>query len=275
MRVLLISDIHSNIVALDAVLAHARQGSGYSKIWVLGDVVGYGLSPNECIERLAGIDAEIVSGNHDLVCSGQAGLDTLHGPAGVAAAWTRTRLTPESLDKLAALPLSRIHGDFTLVHGSPREPAWEYLLTAEQAADSLPHLNTLHCHMGHSHRQLLFRFNNAGEPIASEFSTEKTIPLRQDRVFINPGSVGQSRDGDPRSAYAILDTDASTVSFHRCEYDRAQVAEEMRRIGMPGVLINRLMTGRRRTSSERLRRIVTGEAILARIQRVLTKIGNR
>ncbi|MDA0677354.1 MAG: metallophosphoesterase family protein [Chloroflexi bacterium] len=275
MRILLISDIHSNIVALDAVIAHASHGSGYSAVWALGDIVGYGPSPNECIERLASIGAVMISGNHDVVCSGNAGVDTLSGPAGPAAAWTRAHLTPTSITALASLPSTRIEGDFTLVHGSPKDPEREYLLTAEQAAASLPLLVTRHCLMGHSHRQLLFRFNDSGAEVPSGFVADADIQLGDDRVFINPGSVGQSRDGDWRAAYAILDTAADTISFHRCEYDRAVVAGSMRRAGLPGVLINRMMTGRRRTQSERVRRIITGQAAWSRIGRVAAKVLRR
>ena len=275
MRILLVSDIHSNIVALDAVLAHASRGHGYSAMWVLGDIVGYGPAPNECVERLASVGAEAISGNHDLACSGVVGLETLSGPASTAAAWTRRQLTPGNVEKLASLPATRAVGEFTLVHGSPRDPAREYLLTAEQAAASMSALATRHCLMGHSHRQLLFRFNSSGTEVPSGFAVDAAIEIGQDRVFINPGSVGQSRDGDWRTAYALLDTERFTVSFHRCEYDRARVAEQMRSAGLPGVLINRMMTGRRRTGSERMRRVLTGQTAWSRFVRLAAKVRHR
>lgn len=272
MRVLVISDIHSNLVALDAVIADAAERSGFSQVWVLGDTVGYGPSPVECVERLTAIGAIAVAGNHDLVCSGVTGMDSLSGPARVAAEWTVRQLDGAARTCLRSLPPTRRMGDFTLVHGSPREPAWEYVLTTGDVKASLPHVYTRHCLLGHSHRQLLFEIRPGGQVSARRFRPGISVPIKDGRFFINPGSVGQPRDGDPRAAYAMLDTDQQHVSFHRVEYDITLVAGLMKQAGLPGALITRIKTGRVRTRSERLWRVLTGKTAMYRARSLWSRL---
>lgn len=264
MRILLISDIHANLEALDAVVADAEHRAGFSQVWTLGDIVGYGPSPVECAERLMAIGAIAVAGNHDLVCCGHTPVSTLSGPAMTSAKWTITQLDITTRRFLASLPPARITGDFTLVHGSPGEPAWEYILSPRNVESSLSYLTTRHCLMGHSHRQLLFKVNAEMRVSTHDFEMGVESSIADARFFINPGSVGQPRDGDWRAAYAILDTSEQSVAFHRVEYDISAVETRMKRAGLPGVLIGRMKAGRARTSSERRRRLLTGKAVLSR-----------
>jgi predicted phosphodiesterase len=243
MRILLISDIHANLVALDTVLANAAP---FDRIWCLGDIVGYGPEPNECVERLRSFDLLCIAGNHDWAALGKLDLEEFNPDARRAARWTRNQLTPANLEWLGALP-ERVPTQaerFTLVHGSPRYPIWEYVLTPAIARPNFDYFDTPLCLIGHTHVPVVYRYlPNDHNAIAEALGESVPLSLNPDRMMINPGSVGQPRDGDPRAAYAIVDLDALTLTHYRVEYDVAATQAKMERHNLPARLITRLSFG--------------------------------
>jgi predicted phosphodiesterase len=241
MRILLISDIHANLVALDTVLARAAH---FDRIWCLGDVVGYGPEPNACISRLRSFDLLCIAGNHDWAALGKLDLEEFNPDARRAAIWTQEQLTVESLEWLGALP-ERVPTQavqFTLVHGSPRYPIWEYVLTPAVARTNFDFFDTSICLMGHTHVPVVYR-DQGWTATAEQLIENSPLELSQDRMMINPGSVGQPRDGDSRAAYAILDLDAMTLTHYRVEYDIAATQAKMEQSNLPPRLIARLSYG--------------------------------
>lgn len=246
MRILIVSDIHSNIVALETVLAAAGDFDG---IWCLGDTIGYGPRPNECVAYMK--DATYaISGNHDLACIGKIDLEDFNPDARTANEWNGQQLTIENLNWLAGLYTRNeclYHfQEFAMAHGSPREPVWEYLLTVDQALANFadPHFQTKVCLIGHSHVPISFRLDPRGYCQRSFPDSSDVIDLSDDaRFIINPGSVGQPRNQDPRAAYAVLDTDRGKLQFWRIPYDFARTQEQMRSVGLPVALIRRLAFG--------------------------------
>jgi diadenosine tetraphosphatase ApaH/serine/threonine PP2A family protein phosphatase len=242
MRVLVISDIHSNLVALESVL----QAAGlYDALWCLGDTIGYGPRPNECVAAMIQHHDRAINGNHDLACLGKIDLSDFNPDARRANIWNGEQLSPESREWLSNLePAERIDERFMIAHGSPREPIWEYLLQQDQALDNFRLFEEQVCFIGHSHVQLGFRLRSNG-------TCERWLPQHgeildldsRERFFINPGSVGQPRDQDPRAAFLILDTDKGTIQFQRVEYDIATTQQQMREVNLPPVLIRRLEYG--------------------------------
>jgi len=244
MRIAIISDIHSNRVALQAVLADA---GAVDETWCLGDVVGYGPEPNECIEILRQREPRLIclAGNHDWAALGRLDTSDFNHDAEAAALWTRNRLTPSSRAYLESLPERVIKGDFTLVHGSPRAPIWEYLISAAVARANFALLTTPYCLVGHSHIPFIFyeAVNRQDLPTVHTASADKMIRLPEQRLFINPGSVGQPRDGNPHASYAILDTGAKTIEHRRVPYSIKETQRLMEQAGLPQRLIQRLEYG--------------------------------
>lgn len=243
MRILIVSDIHSNYVALETVLSVA---GSYDLLWNLGDTIGYGPCPNECVAAMQAHASVTIAGNHDLACLGKVDLSDFNPDARTANIWNGEQLTPEHRALLEALPpLQEVSDRILLAHGSPREPVWEYLLTRIQAEDNFAIFNQQVCFIGHSHVPLIFRRypdGRSSEPALADH--DYTLELQPDmRYFINPGSVGQPRNQDPRAAYAVLDSDRGTVRFHRVEYDIAQTQRQMRDARLPNALIRRLEYG--------------------------------
>jgi predicted phosphodiesterase len=241
MRILLISDIHANLVALETVLT---QASPFDRIWCLGDVVGYGPEPNACIDRLRSFDLLCIAGNHDWAALGKLDLEEFNPDARGAAIWTREQLTSENIEWLRELP-DRVPTQaekFTLVHGSPRYPIWEYVLTPAVAHTNFEFFETPVCLMGHTHVPVVYRANE-WTATADPLVEGSALKLNPDRMMINPGSVGQPRDGDPRAAYALLDLDARTLTHYRVDYDIAATQAEMDLVGLPLRLITRLSYG--------------------------------
>jgi len=246
MRCLLISDIHANLYALQEVIKDAE--GKYDEVWCLGDLVGYGPHPNECIELVAGLRGWGVPGNHDWAALGKLNMDEFNPEAHQVLAWTRQVLTGQSVRFLDDLPISLIRGEhFTLVHGSPRHPIWEYLLDPAVAQANFSHFSTRYCLVGHTHEPVMFLepaagsadcdvrmpgFNGGPEPLAADC-----------RSMLNPGSVGQPRDGDPRAAYGLIDLEALTYECRRVEYPVAQTQRNMQQLGFPSRLIARLSVG--------------------------------
>ena len=241
MRIAVLSDIHSNLVALEAVLGSLGT---VDAVWHLGDVVGYGPEPDGVVERLRHIGAIGVKGNHDDAACGGASIETFTPDAHVAAVWTSSHLSEETRAYLIALPerLQLQSGEFTLVHGSPREPLFEYLHTASAAQDNLAALTTTYCLVGHTHVPLILREEH-GRIQASLVEPGGRVGLDERRAFLNPGSVGQPRDGDPAASYMLIDTRAAAVTWQRVAYDIETTQAAILAAGLPPRLARRLRVG--------------------------------
>ncbi len=242
MRILVLSDIHANYEALQAVLNDA---GAVDEVWCLGDVVGYGPDPNLCIETLRELpNLTCIAGNHDVAVLGEMPLSVFNGEARHALMWQRQALTLENLAFLRTLPQTPlVRGAVTLAHGSPRDPIWEYILNTLTARLNMEHFDTPFCFVGHSHIQGIFHFN-------PEHDRLNLIPCRPGQVFpmtpraiLNPGSVGQPRDRDPRAAYAIYDPEARTWEPRRIAYNIAAVQKRIRDLGLPERHAARLTEG--------------------------------
>lgn len=241
MRYLVISDIHANLVALETVLKDAE--GQWDQIWCLGDIVGYGPDPNGCIELLRQHDHLSLSGNHDWAVLGKLDIESFNNEAQKAIRWTQSILSPGNSDYLSQLPPLTIVEPFTLVHASPRQPVWEYLLDEATAAKNIALLETAYCFAGHTHMAIIFTEIAPGRCQATFPDYREKQTFGDNRLIINPGSVGQPRDSDPRAAYGILDTAAMTWQHRRVAYDIAETQERMRQHNMPPRLIARLELG--------------------------------
>ena len=244
MKILLLSDIHSNLVALETVLAAAP---AHDAVWCLGDIVGYGPAPNECIERLRGLSVRSLAGNHDWAVLDKLDIADFNHNAQQAVLWTQDVLKPENRDWLAELPERQDLPDdnLTLVHGSPRYPIWEYIMTAGIAAENMSYFDTPVCLYGHTHVPMLYSTEEQGGRVRQEYlyPGDPLAPAPLGKSLINPGSVGQPRDRDPRASFALLDLDARTFTLYRVEYDIAATQAAMARAGLPRPLIERLSYG--------------------------------
>jgi predicted phosphodiesterase len=239
MRIAVLSDIHSNIIALEAVLADA---GAVDAVWHLGDVVGYGPEPDAVVARLEAVGAVGVRGNHDAAALGGREIDDFNPEAKAAMQWTRQRITPATRAWLAALPKRRVERDMTLVHGSPRDPTWEYISTTAIARASFDAMDTPNGLHGHTHVPIAFLSDGTRLEVVSPRSG-RSQSYEDRRALLNPGSVGQPRDGDPRASYLVLDPETRQATWHRVAYDHATVATEMRAAGLPERLAGRLRHG--------------------------------
>ncbi len=242
MRTLLLSDIHANLAALKAVLAAADQAGGIDSCWVMGDIAGYGPQPNECLETVRERATAAVAGNHDLAAIGRLDTSDFNEAAAQAAQWTSRQLTPDSREFAAGLPLRAEQDGHTIVHGSPRDPVWEYLIAPVQAVANLEHFDTPGCTFGHTHVPMLMQVSPSSVYVTPP-ADGQTVPIEAERWYVNPGSVGQPRDRDPRAAWAMLDTGQMTVTFHRTPYDVSATQALMEVAGLPPWLIYRLSHG--------------------------------
>ena len=242
MRILIIADIHANYTAFDTVLKDAKGDWDY--VWCLGDVVGYGPDPNQCVDRLRELPHLCLAGNHDWAALDRLDISTFNPDARRAVTWTREQLTEDNTRWLKALPTTFVIGQYTLVHASPREPIWEYILEPLVAALNFPHFETPYCVVGHTHQPVIYeQMNEAGETRAHKPNYGSESNLGSSRKIVNPGSVGQPRDADPRAAYAILDFEKRTFEHRRIEYDIADVQKRMRAYNLPERLAVRLEHG--------------------------------
>jgi len=238
-RIAVVSDIHSNLVALDAVLA--RIGS-VDAFWHLGDVVGYGPEPDAVVERLTALGAVGVRGNHDAAAAGGTEIEWFNPDARAAMEWTRDAISAATRAWLAALPVRRLESVFTMVHGSPRDPIWEYVTSAALARAALSAISTEHGLHGHTHVPIAFtEVDGRMRTLAPRAGN--TVALGEGRMLLNPGSVGQPRDGDPRASYLVMDLDAGTATWGRATYDVEAVGSSMRAAGLPARLADRLRVG--------------------------------
>ena len=241
-RILIVSDIHSNLEAFQSVVDHASSRGGFLQIWQLGDLVGYGPDPAGCIDLLREYDHIGVAGNHDLAAVGRLGLERFNAYAAAAVRWTTSQLSDDQVDYLRKLPLRMEAHDFMAVHGSPRDPIWEYLLSKATAMVNFGYFSTKRCLVGHSHVQFLCKLND-GQVEFFEFPLDLPIALGEDRCIINPGSVGQPRDGVPTASYSLYDSDDDTITYHRVLYDFKLTQQKMSDHGLPRYLIHRLAKG--------------------------------
>jgi predicted phosphodiesterase len=242
MRCLVLSDIHSNLAAFETVLADAGK---FDIVWCLGDVVGYGPQPNECIDRLKSLPHMCVAGNHDWAAIDQLDISGFNPYAMRACLWTREQLTPGNWGYLEDLPEMLVDDAFTIVHGSPRHPIWEYIVHPSIAAANFTYFDTPYGFFGHTHIPIVYAFDPVEQTCVTLSMPERApLYLDIDRLLINPGGVGQPRDGDPRASYLILDTEQSSVEYRRVEYPITETQELMRVAGLPEPLVTRLSHGR-------------------------------
>ena len=242
MRILIISDIHANLTAFETVLRDANGAWDY--VWCLGDVVGYGPDPNECVELLKTLPHLCLAGNHDWAALGRLDIRTFNPDARKAVNWTRDTLKPENVAYLDALPTTFVIGQYTLAHGSPREPVWEYILEPVAASANFAHFETPYCLVGHTHQPIIYEMiNEQGEMDVVTPAYRERRALNGRRQIINPGSVGQPRDQNPNAAYALLDAEQNTWEYRRVSYDIPAVQRRMRQHEMPDRLIARLEHG--------------------------------
>ncbi len=258
MRVLVLSDIHANLPALEAVLADADR-RGYEEVWCLGDLVGYGPDPNACVERLQALGPQLsvcLAGNHDYAALGKGiDIDDFNPEAKRAVLWTRNQIRPAVrtyLDSLPGEPVRR--SGYLLAHGSPRDSVWEYISSlriARENFDAVPDFTV--CLVGHTHVPMIYGYVRGPRDgiLHTQVSQERILAgspslmlvHKADRAIINPGSVGQPRDHDPRASYAILETDTAEWTPVRLEYPFEETQHRMRNAGLPERLINRLSYG--------------------------------
>jgi predicted phosphodiesterase len=242
MRVAIISDIHANRHAFEAVLSDIAD-SAVDEVWCLGDLVGYGAEPDACVELAREATVVCLAGNHDLAVAGEVPITDFSGAAGVAVGWTQRTMTRENVEYIGALSPSGARHDVGLYHGSPREPVWEYVLSpllADLCLDAQEHRL---CLVGHSHVALSFD-RAVGEPANGDLRPAGSrVEIGEGEWLLNPGSVGQPRDGDPRAAWMLLDLDNDTANFTRCEYDIAGAAAAIRSAELPLSLAERLEHG--------------------------------
>ena len=247
MRTLVLSDIHANLTALDAALSAAR--GRWDRVVCLGDVVGYGPDPAEVTEKIRELQADTIRGNHDKAVSGLMPTDDFNPIAKAAVDWTRAQLTPESLSWLSALPQGPLESNgVVLVHGAFQDED-EYVFTPSQALEGLLDSSANVTFFGHTHHQGGFSYRDSTLEILQIHPrpNESTFVLRiepERRYLLNPGSIGQPRDGDPRAGFAIADLDHNTVEFWRVPYDISAVQERMRTARLPEPLAHRLVLGR-------------------------------
>jgi diadenosine tetraphosphatase ApaH/serine/threonine PP2A family protein phosphatase len=240
-RVAVVSDIHGNLHALEAVFAEL-DADPPDELWCLGDLVGYGPRPNECCAAVAGRATTCLAGNHDLAVRGTLDLLEFSGDAGAAAQWTRDILAPEARAFLDTLEPQAQRPGVSLYHASARDPVWEYVLSDETALATLALAEQPLVFVGHSHVALhVTQRDGAVDGGLAPAGTE--VALADGRTLLNPGSVGQPRDGDPRAAYLLLDLDARRANFRRVEYDVERTQAEIREAGLPELLAERLSVG--------------------------------
>jgi predicted phosphodiesterase len=245
-RYLIVSDLHGNWQALEAVVREAA--GGYDQALCCGDLVGYGAQPNLVVDWVRANCVVVVRGNHDKVSTGQEDLEWFNPVARAAALWTQQNLTPANIEYIRGLPKGPVLLDgFQVLHGSPFDED-EYVMAAGEAGQAFGYLESRLAFFGHTHMQGGFIWNHSRVetiPATSPRSRRQVMEVDPECGYlVNPGSVGQPRDGDPRAAYALYDSDARTVTYCRTPYDVAAAQEKIRGAGLPPILADRLSLGR-------------------------------
>ena len=242
MHVAIVSDIHANRHAFEAVLTEIRD-AGAAEVWCLGDLVGYGGEPDACVALAREHVAICLAGNHDLAVTGELPMDDFSRGAGISARWTQDVIAPAHLAFLRELRPAGAEGEFGLYHASPRDPVWEYVLSDLLAERCFDEAEQRVCFIGHSHVALAFTREDHGRTTGALREAGQTADVRERLWLLNPGSVGQPRDGDPRAAWLLLDTEAGRAEWRRTRYDVEGAAAAIRAAGLPDSLAERLGYG--------------------------------
>jgi predicted phosphodiesterase len=241
MRILVLSDVHANFTALEAVLADAGE---VDATWCLGDVVGYGPDPNECVAEIRGRPNLIcLLGNHDSAVLSRIPIETFNLDARRSIEWIQNVLTPQTYEFLSERPERVVHEQVTLVHGSPRNPVWEYILDLHSATQNLDHFDTPLCMVGHTHLPIAYISQNGNGNLRWTVPTEGECLKIKNRAILNPGSVGQPRDHDPRASYAIFYPENNGWEIHRVAYDIRAVQRRIKAADLPMRHALRLLEG--------------------------------
>lgn len=232
MRTLIISDVHANLTALNAVLEDAEP---FERVWCLGDLVGYGPDPNECIERVRALPGlKCVKGNHDAAILGEIDIKAFNHEARTSLLWLESQLSQVNRRWLSGLDERLDFDEITLAHGSPRNPVWEYILDLGVARENMRRFETHICLVGHTHLPCIYQMEGDNPRSTRHLLMSEGESFSIDhKSILNPGSVGQPRDNDPRSAYLIYDDEADTWCFHRVTYDVRQVQKRILAVGLP------------------------------------------
>jgi predicted phosphodiesterase len=238
----IISDIHSNLEAFAEVLSHLQK---VDRIICLGDIVGYGPNPNECVNKMRELKIPAVAGNHDKAVTGEIEITWFNRYAKEAVVWTRSELSRENLNYLKDLPLQLEEDDFQVVHGSLRDPLEEYVTGVAKAIPTIEKMTRRVCFIGHSHAPLFIGLKNDGNYDGRALADgEEVLVEEYQKVIINVGGVGQPRDGDPRASFGIYDSKIKIFTLQRVVYDIEKVQQKMKAARLPLPLIERLQSGR-------------------------------
>jgi diadenosine tetraphosphatase ApaH/serine/threonine PP2A family protein phosphatase len=241
MTILVISDIHANLTALEAVLADAGP---VDAVWCLGDIVGYGPDPNECVARVRGLPNLVcLTGNHDAAVIGEIDINTFNSEARMSIEWQQQAISAGTMTFLSNLPEKELVDQMTLVHGSPRNPVWEYILDGRVARRNFDFFDTPYCLVGHTHVPFIFLLHENDSTIQLKLLESGEKIVLSPRALMNPGSVGQPRDHDPRASYALYDPVLGTWENRRVAYDIASVQARIRLAGLPNRHALRLAEG--------------------------------
>ncbi|NMC14025.1 MAG: metallophosphoesterase [Chloroflexi bacterium] len=241
MQILIISDIHANLTALEAVLSDAGE---IDSAWCLGDLVGYGPDPDACISQIRQLPNLIcLMGNHDAAVLSQIDTEAFNPEARQAIVWTQNVISPDNIDFLKSLPDKIQINQVTLAHGSPRQPVWEYLLDTYSASRSFSYFDSDYCFVGHTHLPFVYQLNQDSRSVKLIIPDVNEKRELKPRSILNAGSVGQPRDRDTRAAYAIYNDDDQTWDYHRVAYDIPSVQKRMEAAGLPLRHIQRLTAG--------------------------------
>jgi diadenosine tetraphosphatase ApaH/serine/threonine PP2A family protein phosphatase len=242
MRIAILSDVHGNLPAFEAVLGDIEDES-VEEVWCLGDLVGYGAQPDDCVQLARDRCDLSLAGNHDLVVTGDIPISDFSASAATAARWTQETIADETLDYLKGLRPADADRQPALYHASPRDPVWEYVLSTWQAEENFDVMDARVAAVGHSHVALWFNRDDEGNMSGATAEAGGTQDLSGGRWLVNPGAVGQPRDGDPRAAWLLLDTSTWTAEWRRVEYPIEEAARVIEEAGLPAVLAERLYSG--------------------------------
>jgi diadenosine tetraphosphatase ApaH/serine/threonine PP2A family protein phosphatase len=242
MRIALLSDVHGNLPAFEAVLGDVEDES-VEEVWCLGDLVGYGAQPDDCVQLARDRCDLSLAGNHDLVVTGDIPISDFSASAAAAAKWTQDTIAEETMAYLKGLEPADATREPALYHASPRDPIWEYVLSTWQAEECLEVMDARVGAVGHSHVALWFSRDDEGKMSGATADPGEPKDLSAGRWLVNPGGVGQPRDGDPRAAWLLLDTSTWTAEWRRVEYPIEEAARAIEEAGLPRVLAERLFAG--------------------------------